>query len=93
MFARVSTIMGKPGQIDEVVRFFKQPDPPELAAMKGAYMLVNRKTGKILTMTLWDTEADMAASAAAASQMRGQAAGKAAAPEPVVELYEVAVKQ
>jgi heme-degrading monooxygenase HmoA len=93
MFARVSTIIGKPEQVDQVVSVLNQPNPPGLEAMKGAYLLVNRKTGKVMTITLWETEATMEASASVASQVRGQAAGKAAAAPPTVELYEVAAHQ
>ena len=52
MFARVSTIMGKPDQVDQVISFFNEPNPPGLEAMKGGYLLVNRKTGKVMTITL-----------------------------------------
>ena len=93
MFARVSTILGKPDQVDQVIGFFNESNPPGLEAMKGSYLLVNRKTGKIMTVTLWETEAAMEASASVANQVRGQAAGKAAAAPPTVELYEVAVQQ
>ena len=58
--------------------------------MKNAYVLVDRKSGKIMTITLWETEADREASTAAANQARGKIADKAAAAPATVELYEVA---
>lgn len=91
MFARVSSIAGSREKIDEVVSFLGGANPPGLETMKGAYVLVNRETGKIMTITLWETEADRDASAAAANQVRGEIADKAAAAPPTVELYEVAL--
>lgn len=59
--------------------------------MKGAYVLVNRENGKIMTITLWETEADREATTAAANKVRGEIVGKAAAAPATVELYEVAL--
>lgn len=57
---------------------------------EGAYALVNRQTGKRLTMTLWETEEDMEATVSLANQIRGQAAGIAGSPPATVEVFEVA---
>ena len=92
MFARVSTIQGKPGQIEEVIHFFEKSAPKGLEDMKGGYVLVNRKTGKLTTITLWETEKALQASASAAEKILGQAALVAAGAPPTVETYEVALE-
>ena len=92
MFARVSTIQGKPEKVEEVVRFFEKAVPKGLEGMKGGYLLVNRKTGKIVSISLWETEKAMQASASSANKIRGQATETAAAAPPTVEIYEVATQ-
>ncbi len=93
MFARVSTIQGKQEQIDEGIRHYREqvlPAARKMAGFKGAYLLVDRKSGKNLGITLWETEKDLQASAAAADKLRGQASRIVdAAKAPTVEVYEV----
>jgi len=96
MFARVSTIQGKPEQVDGGIRHYREqllPEVRRMAGFKGAYLLVDRKNGKSVGITLWDTEKDLQASVTAANRLRAQAAQIAAAPKPpIVEIYEVAVQ-
>ncbi len=96
MFARVSIIQGQKEQIDEGVKHYRErvlPEARKMAGFKGAYLLVDRKTGKNLGITLWDTEKDLQASAAAADKLRGQASKIVdAAKAPTVEVYEVVVE-
>ena len=96
MFARVSTIQGKPERVEDGIRNYREqvmPSVQKMAGFKGAYFLVDRKIGKVVSITLWDTEKSLQASAAAADRLRAQASQTAAAPKPpVVEIYEVAIK-
>jgi heme-degrading monooxygenase HmoA len=96
MFARVSTIQGKPQQVEDGIRQYREqvmPAVKKMAGFKGAYFLVDRKSGKEVSITLWDTEKDMQASTKAADQLRAQASQTvAAAKPPTVDIYEVAVQ-
>lgn len=96
MLARVSTIQGKPERVEDGIRNYREQVMPWVnkeAGFKGAYFLVDRKSGKVVSITLWDTEKNLQASAAAADRLRAQASQTAAAPKPAVaEVYEVAVK-
>ncbi len=96
MFARVSTIQGKPERVEDGIRNYREQvmsAVKKMAGFKGAYFLVDRKSGKEVSITLWDTEKDLQASTKAADQLRAQASQTVAAPKPpVVEIYEVAVK-
>jgi len=96
MFARISIIQGKPEKLDDGIRHYRETLLPEARTMtgfKGAYLLVDRKTGKNLGITLWDTENNMIASSASANRLRAQATQNiAAANPPIVEVYEVAVQ-
>jgi heme-degrading monooxygenase HmoA len=96
MFARVSTIEGKADRIDDGIKDYREHVVPEVKKMtgfKGGYLLVDRKTGKTLSITLWDTEKDLQASTRAANKLRANASQTvAAAMAPKVEIYEVAVQ-
>ena len=96
MFARVSTIEGKPEQMDEGIRHFREqvlPAARKMDGFKGAYLLFDRKSGRNMGITLWNTEKDLQASADAANRLRAQATTRVAASKPAsVEIYEVAVQ-
>ncbi len=96
MFARVSTILGKPENVEEGVRHYQEQTLPEarkMAGFKGAFLLVDRSGGKNLGITLWDTMQDLQASSAAADRLRAQASKQLSASNaPLVEIYEVAVQ-
>jgi len=91
MYARVSTFIGKPENIDQAVSHLEKAFTTKEKGWKGGYALVDRQTGKMLTMTLWETREDMEATVSLANQIRGQAASLAKASPPTVEVYEVAL--
>jgi len=96
MFARVSTILGKPQQVEDGIRQYREQvmsAVKKMAGFKGAYFLVDRKSGKEVSITLWDKEKDLQASTKAADHLRAQASQTVAASKsPTVEIYEVAVQ-
>ena len=95
MFARVSTIEGSPERIDEAIRLDRETIVSEARKMqgfKGLYLLVDRKTGKQMSIALWETEADLNTSAEAAKRLRGQYVQADAAQPAKVEVYEVAIQ-
>lgn len=96
MFARVSIIQDVPEQIEVGISHYRRvllPEARKMPGFKGAYLLVDRKSGKNLGITLWDTESNLQSSTAAANRLRAQGAGAIAASKPLlVEIYEVAVK-
>lgn len=69
MFARVSTFMGKPNQLEKITRYFNESSTKGLEAMKGSYILTNQKTGKLVAITFWETEEAMEASSSAANKV------------------------
>ncbi len=97
MFARLSIIQGKPELVDEGIRGYREQTVPSVKQMKGfkeAYLMVNRQTGKMIGITMWETEKALRDSAAAADRLRAQGAQTAnAAQAPIVEIYEVAVAE
>jgi heme-degrading monooxygenase HmoA len=80
--------------VDEVIRLWRDSVLPSVKQQKGfksVRLLVERKTGKVMSMGLWETEADFQATAEWNQEQIIKFAGLMTAP-PVVEGYEVAVE-
>ncbi len=96
MFARVSTFQGPPDQTAEGIRVAREQILPTARLMdgfKGIYLLFDRESGRSLSITLWETEADMQASEAAASRARAESAEASGETVVGVERYEVALRE
>jgi heme-degrading monooxygenase HmoA len=89
MFARVSSFQGKPDRAEALAG--RPPSEVEsMAGFKGAYALMNRQTGKVMLITLWESEEAMQASAEQAEQTRARAVeGMGGTGQAQVETYEV----
>lgn len=94
MFARVSTYRGDPAQIDEGLDRARQdiiPRVRQLDGFKGIYYLVDRESGKALSVVFYETEEAMRASEEAANRLRSESADASGATVEGVERYEVAI--
>jgi heme-degrading monooxygenase HmoA len=94
MFARVSTYEGSSERTDEGIRLARESILPrlhQLDGFEGAYYLVDRRSGKAISITLWESEEAMRASEEAADELRSESAGAASATVESVERYEVAI--
>ncbi len=61
MYARITTAETKVNWIDTFVKIYEESIVPAAKSQKGycgAYCLVDRKTGKGVSITLWDCEED-----------------------------------
>lgn len=90
MFARVSTYQG---ETERLVAGFRRTTEPlaQLDGFERAYFLTDSQAGRALTITLWDSQAAMAASADWASKAREHAAHESGATVESVGSYEVAL--
>ncbi len=64
MHARVNHRQVPTDKVDEVIRIYRDVTVPYRRAQrgyKGGYLLTNRSTGKLISIALWETEADMMA--------------------------------
>jgi heme-degrading monooxygenase HmoA len=95
MFARVSSYQFPADQAEQAVQAFATAMNPlrQLDGATGAYLLLDRGSGKALTITLWQSEEALRASEEAANQLRSDAAGSAAGTVQAVERYEVALDE
>ena len=94
MFARVSTYQGDPGQIDQGLAYDLEnilPKVNQIDGFEGLYYLVDRESGKALSMTLWESEQTMRASEEEANRLRTESAESASATVESVQRYEVAI--
>ncbi len=94
MFARVSNYQGSPNQVDEGIRTVREqilPRAAEIDGYKGAYFLVDRQSGRSVSITLWESEEAMRASEEAANQLRSESAQASGGEILSVERYEVAI--
>ena len=92
MFARLTTIQGTPAKIEDAIRVVENdviPGAKALDGFKSGYWCADRSTGKMLSLTLFETEKDLQASETAMSQLRKSATEKLGFEVKNVERYEV----
>ena len=92
MYARVSRYQASPQQVDQGIQVFQQTSPQirQMQGFKKAYLLVDRQSGKAITVSLWESEEAMRQSEAATHQLRTQGAQAMGGSVSEVEFYELA---
>lgn len=63
-FARLVSAQVRKGKLDQVTKIWKEEDIPLMHSVKGyrgAYLLTDRKGGRAISITLWDSERDSVA--------------------------------
>jgi heme-degrading monooxygenase HmoA len=90
MFARVSRYRG---DTDRLLEGFRRTTEPlaQLDGFQRAYFLTDPGGGHAMTITLWESEAALTASAEWANKAREHAAHDSGATIESVESYEVAL--
>ena len=95
VFARVSTVEETTDSIEESIR--RTPDvlkrAEALSGFEGVYYLVDRSSGKTLTITLWETEEAMRNSEEAANRIRTDEAAASGGKIVSVDHFEVAAAE
>ena len=96
MHARVVTVQVQPGKIEETIRIYRDsvvPAAKEQKGFKGAFLLTDPNTGKGVSVTLWETEADLKAGEASGYYQEQIAKfGAVFAAPPAREAYEVSLQ-
>ena len=95
MFARTVVMQGAPGTSDQATRIFAEsvvPAAKQQKGFKGALFLTDPGTGKGMSITLWETEADLKAGEGS-GYLQEQVAkfGSLLAGPPTREVFVVAV--
>ncbi len=89
MHARLTTRQIEPGRIDEAIGIYRDTVVPAVSQQqgsKGGLVMTDRGTGKLMAISLWETEADLRA------YEPGSAADAFSKGAPVREVYEVGVE-
>ena len=96
MFARLTIVPVKNDKIDETMKIYEQSVIPAAKPQKGyrgAYLFVDRKTGKEISISLWDSEEDAIANEQSGYYQEQVSKFKEFfAGPPVREGYEVGVQ-
>ena len=93
MYARSTTLQGKPERIDEGIAMVRDEVMPALQAMDGCIgmsMLVDRDTGGAIVTSSWESEEAMRATESSVGPMRDRAS-QAFGGRPEVKEWEIAV--
>jgi heme-degrading monooxygenase HmoA len=92
VYARISTLEGSPEHIDEGLRQVRENGLPQIQqqeGFKGMVALADRKTGKTIGITFWESEEALKASEEAGERVREDAAEAMSETIAAVERYEV----
>ena len=96
MYARVTTIQGSPGKIDDAKGHVQEQTLPQLQKMegfKGFVALGDRQSGKVIGVAFWESEEALRATEEGVSSVRSGAAEAAGGIVAGVEEYEVLVNE
>jgi heme-degrading monooxygenase HmoA len=93
MHARLTRFKGDPGQIDEGRQSYRDAlsQFASIDGNRGTFLFVDRGSGVVIGMTLWDDEAAMSAASERAAELRKNAAAQVSAQIEAVEEFEVDV--
>ena len=91
MFARVVTAEAGAGGFDSTISRFQQqlPAATQQPGFEGFYLLTNPETGKLITISLWETREHMRAVEEQIAKIRDHEAADLGLTPPQLETYDV----
>ena len=96
MFARLMIVTMKMDKLDDAIKIYSESIIPAAKSQKGfrgGYLLTDRKTGKEVSISLWDSEEDAIANEQSGYlQEQVSKLKESMAAPPVREGYEVSVQ-
>jgi len=96
MYARIGKFHIQPGKRDEEIQLYRDaflPVARQQQGFRGGLLLTDHRSNKAISITLWETEADLLAGETS-GYLREQLAKAASVmtAAPVVEAYEVSIQ-
>ena len=94
MFARVNSVQTAADKLAGLIKFSEErfPDAREAPGFKGFYLLADRRSGKVVSISLWDSADDLRQFEAQGAQMRKEASSEVGIAPTPVEIYEVVLQ-
>ena len=96
MYARVGIAQDQPGKMDDAIQIYRDsvaPAQKQQKGFKGALFLTDRHTGRSISISLWESEADLEAGMADGFYLEQTAKfAQDFEGKPVWEHYEVSVQ-
>ena len=92
MYARVTVVQGSPDKLEKGIDSFNSevlPAVKGVAGYKAAFLLADRKTGKGMGITLWESEDARRRGGEAVDEARAAAIKAMGGSVPPVEEFEV----
>ena len=94
MFARVNSVHTTADKLAGLVKFSEEqlPAARETPGFKGLYLLADRRSGKVVSISLWDSSDDLRQFEARGAQMRTEASSELGIAPPPIDIYEVVLQ-
>jgi heme-degrading monooxygenase HmoA len=91
MIARINSAQTAPDELDRLVRFAgdRFPDAREAPGFQGFYLLADRQSGKVVSISLWESHEDLQLFQDKGAELRQAASAEAGIAPTPVEVYEV----
>jgi hypothetical protein len=95
-YVRLVTTQGDPSKVEEAVRFFREQALVTMRQQPGfqeAQLLVDRRSGKLISVSRYENEATARAADSSLSQTRTQGAQLIGASSQTAEVFELVVNE
>ena len=94
MFARVNSAQTATDQLAGLIKFCEErfPDAREAPGFKGFYLLADRQSGKIVSISLWDSDDDLRQFEDRGAQLRKEASSEVGIAPTPIDIYEVVLQ-
>lgn len=94
MLARINSAQTAPDQIDGLVKWTEEqlPDAHDAPGFEGFYLLADRQSGKIVSISLWASDEDLRQFEARGARARKEATSELGIAPTPVDLYEVVLQ-
>ena len=95
MFAQVNSVQTATDKLAGLVKWAEEQLPAfrETPGFKGLYLLADRRSGKVVTISLWDSDDDLRQNnEARGAQVRKEASSELGIAPTPVDIYEVVLQ-
>ena len=94
MLARVNSVHTETDKLAGLITFSEErlPDAREAPGFRGFYLLADRQSGKIVSISLWDSDDDLRQFEAQGAQLRKEASSEVGIAPTPVDVYEVVLQ-